>query len=111
MARQRSLVLAAGSLGLLLVGNASPAGAQIPAAPGSSPRDEDPGKAREVVPLPPIPEHMAVPTETVSAEDGGVPTPTFEPSPIPTLTPTPRASKKKKPSPRPTGKVEQLRTL
>ena len=104
MARERAVVLAAGSLALLLA--ADFAEAQIPAAPGSPPRDEEPGRPREVVPLPPIPEHMAVPTPT-EGEAMTVPTP--EPSPAPTRSAKPLARKHRKSvTPKPAEGVEKL---
>ena len=104
MARERAFTLAAGSLVLLFA--AEVAVAQIPAAPGSPPRDEEPGRAREVVPLPPIPEHMAVPTPT-EGETAVMPTP--EPTPAPTPLLKPHAHKhRKEVTPKPAQGVEKL---
>ena len=103
MARERGLVLIAGTLALVLA--AVFADAQIPAAPGSVPRDEEPGRAREVVPLPPIPEHMAVPSPTEGVEIVPTPEPTAEPIP----TAKPRAQKhRKNPTPKPVQGLEKL---
>lgn len=79
MTRQRAFVLAAAVMASVL--STDFADAQIPAAPGSPPRDEEPGRAREVVPLPPVPEHMAVPTPTEGVDLLATPEPSPEPSP------------------------------
>jgi len=103
MARRRAVVLAAGMLGLVLATDF--AAAQIPAAPGSPPRDEEPGRAREVVPLPPVPEHMAVPSPTEGVEIVATPEPS--PSPSPTLNPKPRKHRRSA-TPKPAQGVEKL---
>jgi hypothetical protein len=79
--------IAAVAVALTWMSAAATVVAQIPAAPGGQggPRDERPGGAREVVPLPPVPEKMAVPTPTEGTE------PLLpEPSPSPTPNPTRR---------------------
>src|SRR5882724_3366872 len=103
MVRERALVLAAASLALLLATDF--ADAQIPAAPGSPPRDEEPGRAREVVPLPPVPEHMAVPSPTEGAETIATPDPSPEPSPTIKLKPR---KHRKSATPKPAQGVEKL---
>jgi hypothetical protein len=103
MGRNWASVRATGSLALFCVALTA---TDVRADPKNIVVEEDLARSREVVPLPPVPETMAVPTPAEAAE--AAPAPAISPAPPPpSVTPRARRHHHKSTPPKPSEGMER----